>query len=100
MRLPHPTRRLARLRPALATALLGLSLGVASPAWSAEDAQASLRALFKEAQEKQKGVTVYLHGQAVGLAVVEVRDDVVIGRSREFGRIVLRLERIDGAALN
>lgn len=47
----------------------------------------------------KKSVTVYIGGQSLGGGVVKLNADTVELRSREFSRIVVRLDSIDAVAL-
>lgn len=60
----------------------------------------SMLEVLEQSQKSGKGVLVYLGSHAVGGAVVKVGEQTVELRSREYGRIVLRLDRIDGVAGN
>lgn len=87
---------------ALATLLLA-----AVPASSAQTAprrstavHESILEVLEQSLKSGKGVLVYLGGQAIGGAVLKVGEQTVELRNREYGRIVLRLDRIDGVAGN
>ncbi len=60
----------------------------------------SLLEVLEQSQKSGKGVLVYLGSHAVGGVVVRVGEQSVELRNREYGRIVLRLDRIDGVAGN
>jgi hypothetical protein len=57
------------------------------------------RAILEASQNEKKGVTLYLSGQALSGVVVAITDEYVEMRSREFNRIVVRMEAIDAAAM-
>lgn len=53
------------------------------------------------AQQDKKGVTLYVAGQSVGGAVTRVEPGQWVElRNQQSGRIVVRLDRIDGVATN
>jgi hypothetical protein len=58
-----------------------------------------LRSILEASQSEKKGVTLYVKGQAVSGIVVKIEEDTVETRSREFSRIVFRIDSIDGAAM-
>lgn len=76
-------------RPAVLAAALFVA-GLA-PALAADAIETALL----EARDAKVGVTLVVGGAEVALVVVEVRDGVVIGKSQQHERIVVRLERID-----
>ncbi len=75
------------------------SSAVASPRRSAAMTESFLEVL-EQSQKSGKGVMVYMGHHAIGGAVTKIGEHTVELRSREYGRIVLRLERIDGVAGN
>ncbi|NTV97044.1 MAG: hypothetical protein HGA75_16795 [Thiobacillus sp.] len=79
----------------LLSALLLASL-LAAPALAADPDP--LRAVLQESKDKNRGVSVYVAGNTVGMVVTAVEGDYVIGRSQTTSRIVIRLDRIDGVA--
>lgn len=87
---PTMTPALARLprRAALASLLFVASL---APALAADPIETALL----EARDAKVGVTLVVGGAEVALLVLEVRDGVVIGKSQQHDRIVVRLDRID-----
>jgi hypothetical protein len=54
---------------------------------------------WKASQSEKKGVTLYVRGQQIGGMVTKLSGDTVEMRSREYSRIVVRIESIDAAAL-
>lgn len=77
--------------------LPALLLGVLVSTTNASESDA-LRALFQESQSQQRGVTVYVGGQQIAAQVVAVTEKYLIAKNQVQGTIVLRLDRIDGAA--
>ena len=82
----------ARALPAAAV----LALMLVAPAWAAEPFAELLELSLKE----RKGVVVYLKGQAVAGRVTRLSADSVELTSREYARIVVRRDAIDGVAAN
>ena len=67
---------------------------------SAADATSGIEEALAAAQQAKRGITLYVNGQTVVGAVVRVVPDTLVEmRSQEFGRIIVRLDRIDGVAL-
>jgi hypothetical protein len=59
----------------------------------------SMRELLETSLNEKKGVMLYVKGHTIGGAVVKVGGDTVELRSREYSRIVVRLDAIDAAAM-
>jgi hypothetical protein len=57
------------------------------------------QALFEASQNEKKGLMLYVKGQQISGIVVKIASDHVEMRSREYSRIVVRIESIDAAAL-
>lgn len=82
-----------------AAAALAIGLGAAWPAMADGSSKAIEQALAA-AQEARKGVTLYVAGQAIGGGVVKIESGQWVElRSQQYGRIVVRMERIDGIAM-
>jgi hypothetical protein len=60
----------------------------------------NMRELLQASQNDKKGITLYLKGQSLGGVVTAIGGDTVEMRNREFGRIVVRIDAIDAAAMN
>lgn len=92
-----------RHRPAVATALLLSALALHAGSSHANEPAPTLEQALAAARQAQRGITLYVNGQTVAGAVVRVDTSTAPGwvelRNQQFGRIVLRLDRIDGAAL-
>jgi hypothetical protein len=93
-----PTRRQAALAIAL-----GLSASLAQAQGSdtppSGDALQAIEQTLLAARDAQRGVTLYLQGQTLAGLVLQVQSGQwVLLRSQQFGRIVVRLERIDAVA--
>ena len=59
----------------------------------------TMRELLEISQNEKKGVMLYVKGQSLAGAVTRLTADTVELRSREYSRIVVRIESIDAAAM-
>jgi hypothetical protein len=59
-----------------------------------------MKELLEASQIEKKSVNLYIKGQSIGGVVTKIAGDMVELRNREFSRIVVRMEAIDGAAMN
>ena len=59
----------------------------------------TMRELLESSQNEKKGIMLYIKGQTIGGGVVKIAGDVVELRSREYSRIVVRIDAIDAAAM-
>ena len=83
------------MRSSLAAALVCISAGAAL----ADEATKGFEQALTQAQTDKKGVTLYVHGQTIGGGVVRIEPGQWVElRSQQFGRIIVRLDRIDGMA--
>jgi len=80
----------------LATAAAGVAAGGSASAKETD----MLRSLLEASQNEKKGVNLYVKGQAIPGIVVKIDESVVELRSREFSRIVVRIDSIDAAAMS
>lgn len=79
--------------------LLGIaaaSFGLTSTTASANVMNAIEQSL-ENSRTSKRGVTVHVGGASVAMVVTEVADGFVIGRSQQYERIVVRIDRIDAA---
>ena len=61
----------------------------------------SFRELLDRSEKEKKGLTFYVKGQTIsGVVVKVIGAEAVEIRNREFSRIIIRLESIDGVAIN
>jgi hypothetical protein len=60
----------------------------------------TMRELLEASQNEKKGIMLYVKGQSIGGIVVKVAADTVELRSREYSRIVVRIDAIDAAAMS
>ena len=81
-------------------AALLASLGALPAAAMAADVNKGIEQALAAAQESKKGIMVYAGGQAIGGGVVKIEAGQWVElRSQQYGRIVIRLDRIDGIAM-
>jgi len=84
---------------------LAHSLGAAVLAFAAQAAQATevphaIEQALSAALQDKRGITLYVAGQTVAGAVTKIEPGAWVElRSQQFGRIVVRLDRIDAVAL-
>ena len=76
----------------LATAAAGRAVAKDNPSMFQQVLEASLA--------EKKGVMIYLKGQSIPGIVTKVNGDSVELRSREYSRIVVKLESIDAVAMS
>ena len=83
------------IRHVLFAVLLCASAGVAL----ADTAIKGIEQALAQAQQEKKGVTLYVQGQTIGGGVVRIEPGQWVEmRSQQYGRIVVRLDRIDALA--
>ena len=58
-----------------------------------------MRQLFEASLAEKKGLMLFVKGQSIAGAVVKIADDSVELRSREYSRIVVKIDSIDAAAM-
>jgi hypothetical protein len=85
--------RQSRIACLIALGLLAAGAAAAAPADAFNDV---LEASLKD----KKGVMVYVKGQAIGGRVTRITADAVELSGREYTRIVVRKDAIDGVAAN
>jgi hypothetical protein len=59
----------------------------------------AMREILEASLNEKKGVVLFVKGQSVPGVVTKILADTVELRSREYSRILMRLESIDGAAM-
>lgn len=57
-----------------------------------------LRAVLQESKEKNRGVSLHVNGNNIGMVVTGIDEVYVTGRSQTTSRIVIRIDRIDGVS--
>jgi len=72
---------------------------VAAPALIGKDNDA-MKELLESSQNEKKGITLYLKGQSIGGLVTKMSGEFIELRNREFGRIVVRMDAIEAAAMS
>jgi len=85
----------------LRKSFLGIAMASATltGAMAAEPTK-GLEGALSAAMESKRGILVYVNGQSIGGAVTHVEPGQYIElRNQEYGRIVVRWDRIDGVAL-
>jgi hypothetical protein len=80
-----------------ALAVLAASIAAGVPAIGKETE--IMRSILEASQTEKKGVTLYVKGQSIPGIVVKLEGDMVEMRSREYSRIVVRMDAIDAAAM-
>lgn len=58
-----------------------------------------MREIFEASQNDKKGLMLHVKGQTIAGIVVKIAADVIELRSREYSRIVVRIDSIDAAAM-
>ena len=82
-------------RNALACAILVITGGAAH----AVDAAHGIEQALAAAQQDKRGVTLYIGGQTIGGAVTRIEAGQWVElRNQQSGKIIVRLDRIDGLA--
>jgi len=80
--------------------LVMVMLAASAMSVSAADLPQGLEDAINAAMASKRGVTLYVNGQAIGGAITKVQPGQYVElRNQEFGKIVVRWERIDGIAL-
>jgi hypothetical protein len=57
------------------------------------------RSILEASQSEKKGLMLWVKGQSIPGVVVKIDAESVELRSREYGRIVVKLESLDAAAM-
>jgi hypothetical protein len=60
----------------------------------------TMKEILEASQAEKKGLMLYIKGASLAGVVVKVAGDVVELRSREYSRIVVRIDAIDAAAMS
>jgi len=58
------------------------------------------RSILEASQSEKKGLMLYVKGQAIPGVVVKIDAEAVELRSREYGRIVVRIDSLDAVAMS
>jgi hypothetical protein len=59
----------------------------------------TMREIFETSQKDKKGLMLYVKGQTIGGVVVNIAGDSVELRSREYSRIMVKMDAIDAVAM-
>ncbi len=59
-----------------------------------------MRELLEASRNEKKGVMLFVKGQSIPGVVVTIAGDIVELRSREYSRIVVRIDSIDAVAMS
>jgi hypothetical protein len=59
----------------------------------------TMKEMLETSQNEKKSVTLYVKGQNIGGLVMRMAGDFVELRNREFGKILVRIDMIDAAAM-
>ena len=57
------------------------------------------RSILEASQSDKKGLMLWVKGQSIPGIVVKIDADSVELRSREYGRVIVRLDSLDAAAM-
>jgi hypothetical protein len=80
-------------------AIVAIALVAATGAIAATDAIHGIEQVLTTAQQDKRGITLYVAGQAIVGAVTRVEPGQWVElHNQQWGRIVVRLDRIDGIA--
>lgn len=80
-------------------ALFALVLAVAAGAAAAADAVKGIEQALVAAQQDKRGITLYVSGQTIAGAVTKVEPGQWVEmKNQTSGKIVVRIDRIDGIA--
>jgi len=78
-----------------------ITMMAAAPlAAAAKESSNMFQQILEASQNEKKGINLYVKGQAIPGIVVKVGADTVELRSREYSRIVVKIEAIDAAAMS
>src|SRR5262245_7268555 len=84
---------------ALAVLLLSVSWN-ATVVFAQSSLAQSYKELFERSEKEKKGLTFYVKGQTISGVIVKVGTDAIEIRNQTFSRIIIRLDSIDGVAMN
>ena len=86
------------MRQALASVVIALAVGTAAIA-SAATAPQGIEQALNDALQDKRGITVYVSGQAIAGAVTRVEPGQWVEmKNQTSGKIIVRVDRIDGIA--
>ena len=82
------------------THITGLAAALAAGSTVVGKDNDAMREILENSPNEKKGVMLYVKGQSIGGAVVKIAGEFVELRSREYSRIVVRIESIDAVAMS
>ena len=84
---------------AMQRSLAALALVMASGIASAADAPHGIEQSLNTALQDKRGITLYVNGQTVSGAVTRIEPGLWVEmKSQQFGKMIVRIDRIDGVA--
>lgn len=76
-----------------------ITLAMASAIAQAGEAPKGIEQALSAAQQDKRGITLYVAGQAIGGAITRIEPGQWVElRNQQYGRIVVRIDRIDAIA--
>jgi len=85
--------------PRAALAALVVTCVLAAPAALATEALQGMEQALTVALQDKRGITLYVAGQTISGAVTRIEPGQWVEmRNQQYGRIIVRLDRIDGIA--
>jgi len=79
---------------------IGILAAVTAAAAIGKDTPGMYQQLFEASLNEKKGINVYLKGQSIPGVVTKIAADHIEMRSREYSRIIVKLEAIDAVAMS
>lgn len=96
----NPKLRTALVAHTMMIALAATALLVQQPALAAEPAAKGIEQALATAQQEKKGVMLSVAGQNIGGGVQRIEPGQWVEmKSQQYGRIVVRLDRIDAVMM-
>jgi hypothetical protein len=87
------------LAPLVTVAMATLG-AVYAPQAQAADTNKGIEQALATAQQEKKGITLHVSGQTIGGGVVRIEPGQFVEmRSQQYGRIVVRIDRIDAVLM-
>jgi len=85
----------------LLTALAILSMPLASVAGGKTTVPNAYQELLNHSMENKSGLSFYVKGQVIPAIVTKIIDATTVeARNQQFGRIIIRLDRVDSLAMH
>lgn len=84
----------------LRAAFVALAVALPAAAPRAAEPNRGIEQVLAVAQQEKKGVTLHVSGQTIGGGVVRIEPGQFVEmRSQQYGRIVVRIDRIDAVLI-